>query len=105
MPPPVSGSRFISEKLSVLWIRWWVSSRSWVDYGEHLGLMSGPRGNQEDGLRWFILSSFPKVLPLFLIQKHPASKQDAAVCVQSGLGCLGLSGLGLPHTPMPSPIS
>lgn len=74
-------------------------SRSWVDYGEHLGLMSGPEGNQEDGLCWFILSSFPKVLPLFLIQKHPESKQDAAVCVQSGLGCLGLSGLGLPRTP------
>ena len=74
-------------------------SRSWVGCGEHLGLMSGPEGNQDDGLSWFILSSFPKILPLFLIQKDPESKQDTAVCVQSGLGCLGLSGLGFPHTP------
>lgn len=61
--------------------------------------MSGPKGNRDDGLCWFILSSFPKVLPLFLIKKHPESKQDTAVCVQSGLGCLVLSGLGFPLIP------
>lgn len=68
-------------------ITWQVSRiEAVLTRGEHLGLMSVLRRNQDYMTRLFTLPGPFKGFVLFLIQKHPEPKQDPVVLTQPSTG-------------------